>query len=262
MYFQRIGASGYALGKIKIAAAAASPAACGCAMPRSSTTCARRSTSASAPCCRAMRLDRLGADHRQARRHLDAGQRRDVHFKPRARAVDLRLSHGGGGRHRVLFHSRGARADPVARQPPSDQEMGGGRRRSLAAAFYLLLSGAEVATQRSFIMIAIVLVGVMVDRPTLTFRTLTVAALRRVAAGAGSGGASELPDVVCGDARADRRLSTRPAVARQRRHVARRARGAVGRARDRRAHPRVAGRRARHHALCRLSFPPRSRLTA
>jgi competence protein ComEC len=45
-----------------------------------------------------------------------------------------------------------------------------------AATFYLLLSGAEVATQRSFIMIAIVLIGVMVDRPTLTFRTLTVAA--------------------------------------------------------------------------------------
>jgi competence protein ComEC len=42
---------------------------------------------------------------------------------------------------------------------------------------YLLLSGAEVATQRSFIMVAIVLIGVMVDRPTLTFRTLTVAAL-------------------------------------------------------------------------------------
>jgi competence protein ComEC len=46
-----------------------------------------------------------------------------------------------------------------------------------AASFYLLLSGAEVATQRSFIMIAIVLVGVLVDRPTLTFRTLTAAAL-------------------------------------------------------------------------------------
>jgi competence protein ComEC len=46
-----------------------------------------------------------------------------------------------------------------------------------AAAFYLLLSGAEVATQRSFVMIAIVLIGVMVDRPTLTFRTLTAAAL-------------------------------------------------------------------------------------
>jgi competence protein ComEC len=45
-----------------------------------------------------------------------------------------------------------------------------------AAAFYLALSGAEVATQRAFIMIAIVLIGVMIDRPTLTFRTLTVAA--------------------------------------------------------------------------------------
>jgi competence protein ComEC len=45
-----------------------------------------------------------------------------------------------------------------------------------AAAFYLALSGAEVATQRSFIMIAIVLIGVLVDRQTLTFRTITVAA--------------------------------------------------------------------------------------
>ena len=47
----------------------------------------------------------------------------------------------------------------------------------VAAAFYLLLSGAEVATQRSFIMIAIVLVGIMLDRPTLTFRTIAVAAI-------------------------------------------------------------------------------------
>jgi len=47
----------------------------------------------------------------------------------------------------------------------------------LAAAFYLLLSGAEVATQRAFIMTAIVLVGVMVDRPALTLRNLALAAL-------------------------------------------------------------------------------------
>ena len=46
----------------------------------------------------------------------------------------------------------------------------------VVAAFYLALSGAEVATQRSFIMIAIVLIGVMVDRQTFTFRTITVAA--------------------------------------------------------------------------------------
>jgi competence protein ComEC len=47
----------------------------------------------------------------------------------------------------------------------------------VAATLYLLLSGAEVATQRSYIMIAIVLTGVMIDRPTLTFRTLSVAAI-------------------------------------------------------------------------------------
>ncbi len=45
------------------------------------------------------------------------------------------------------------------------------------AAFYLLLSGAEVATKRSFIMTAIVLIGVMFDRPALTLRTIAVAAL-------------------------------------------------------------------------------------
>jgi competence protein ComEC len=44
-------------------------------------------------------------------------------------------------------------------------------------AFYLVLSGNQVATQRSFIMIAVVLVGVLLDRPTLTMRTLTIAAL-------------------------------------------------------------------------------------
>jgi competence protein ComEC len=49
---------------------------------------------------------------------------------------------------------------------------------ALIAAFgYLLLSGAEVATQRSFIMTAVVLVGVMADRPALTLRTLAIAAL-------------------------------------------------------------------------------------
>jgi competence protein ComEC len=47
----------------------------------------------------------------------------------------------------------------------------------LVTSFYLVLSGAEVATQRSYIMIAIVLIGVMLDRPILTFRTVTIAAL-------------------------------------------------------------------------------------
>ncbi|MDB5656165.1 MAG: competence protein ComEC [Tardiphaga sp.] len=51
-----------------------------------------------------------------------------------------------------------------------------------AALFYLLLSGAEVATQRSFFMTAVVLIAVMVDRRAITFRTLAVAAMIVLAA--------------------------------------------------------------------------------
>lgn len=47
----------------------------------------------------------------------------------------------------------------------------------IAALFYLLLSGAEVATQRSFLMTAVVLVAIIVDRRAITFRTLAIAAL-------------------------------------------------------------------------------------
>jgi competence protein ComEC len=47
----------------------------------------------------------------------------------------------------------------------------------LAALFYLLLSGAEVATQRSFVMTGLLLFAVMLDRSALTFRNLALAAL-------------------------------------------------------------------------------------
>jgi len=47
----------------------------------------------------------------------------------------------------------------------------------MVTGFYLVLSGNQVATQRSFIMIAVVLLGALFDRPTLTMRTLTVAAM-------------------------------------------------------------------------------------
>lgn len=47
----------------------------------------------------------------------------------------------------------------------------------IAALFYLLLSGAEVATQRSFYMTGLLLLAVMLDRTALTFRNLALAAL-------------------------------------------------------------------------------------
>ena len=46
-----------------------------------------------------------------------------------------------------------------------------------ATGFYLLLSGSDVAAQRSFYMTAVVLIAVMVDRRAITFRTLAVSAL-------------------------------------------------------------------------------------
>src|SRR6185437_459692 len=73
------------------------------------------------------RIDRVGADYRQARCDLRAGQQCDVHLEPRARAVDLRLSHGDHCRHRVLLPSRGTCSHPFACDTPADQEMGGGR---------------------------------------------------------------------------------------------------------------------------------------
>ncbi|MGH6683343.1 MAG: ComEC/Rec2 family competence protein, partial [Pseudolabrys sp.] len=76
----------------------------------------------------------------------------------------------------VFFFIRGILAliPSLAGRKPIKKWAAGG---ALAAAtFYLVLSGAGVATQRSFVMIAIVLIGVMVDRRALTFRTLTIAA--------------------------------------------------------------------------------------
>ncbi len=46
----------------------------------------------------------------------------------------------------------------------------------LAGLGYLLISGASVATQRAFIMVAVAFFAVFLDRPALTMRTLAVAA--------------------------------------------------------------------------------------
>ena len=45
-----------------------------------------------------------------------------------------------------------------------------------ASAFYLLLSGASVPTQRSFVMIAVALIAIIVDRSALSMRTVAIAA--------------------------------------------------------------------------------------
>ncbi|MCO4316516.1 ComEC family competence protein [Phyllobacterium sp. 21LDTY02-6] len=49
------------------------------------------------------------------------------------------------------------------------------------SAFYLLLSGADVAAQRSFIMLSIMLLAVLVDRAALSMRNLALAAMVTIA---------------------------------------------------------------------------------
>jgi len=46
-----------------------------------------------------------------------------------------------------------------------------------AGAFYLAISGAGIATQRAFIMLAIMLLAIMLDRPAISMRNVAIAAL-------------------------------------------------------------------------------------
>jgi len=45
------------------------------------------------------------------------------------------------------------------------------------AVFYLFISGASIATQRAFIMILIMFVAIMLDRPAITLRNIAIAAI-------------------------------------------------------------------------------------
>ena len=131
----------------------------------------------------------------------------------------------------------------------------------LVTAFYLVLSGAEVATQRSFIMIAIVLIGVMLDRPILTLRTVTIAALIVLLFA---------PEAVVHPSFQMSFAATLALIAGYERGIpwaragarffAGRPRGALGRARDVKPYSRFARRRSRHYALRRVSLSPHGAL--
>jgi len=47
----------------------------------------------------------------------------------------------------------------------------------MGALFYLLISGASIATQRAFIMIMIMFIAIMLDRPAITLRNIAIAAV-------------------------------------------------------------------------------------
>ena len=114
MYFQGIGASGFVMGGIKTL----DPPFSGglvAALRRihaGVARCHRRADPHRAQRRQPRHRNRVA--HRTARRHLGAGERRDVHLRPRPRAVDFRISHGGRRRRGVLCGPRAAGADPGA----------------------------------------------------------------------------------------------------------------------------------------------------
>ena len=124
-----IGASGFAAGTHQACSRRPSRAACGCASrasSKASATAIDARIRATIPGDAGAIASALITGKRDAL--TPPGQRRDVHLEHRPRAVDLRLSHGGGRRRRVLRGAGAARAGAGAGAAPSDQEMGGARR--------------------------------------------------------------------------------------------------------------------------------------
>jgi ComEC/Rec2-related protein len=176
MYAQQIGASGYALGKIKVVDAKSKPSFW--------VRYASVLDSTRAPIDR--RIHAVLPGDRRAIASALITVTRDAITPPVNDAMYISsLAHvlSISGYHMavvagiVFFVVRGSLAlvPPLATRRPIKKWAAGIA--LTAVFFYMLLSGSEVATQRSFVMIAIVLIGIMLDRPTLTFRTISIAAL-------------------------------------------------------------------------------------
>ncbi len=176
MYFQRIGASGYALGAIKVKAP---PVARGFWLRYATVIDNLREA-----IDKRMRAI-IAGDNGSIASALITGKRDAISTPVNDAMYVSSLAHvlSISGYHMAvvagivffIFRAGLALVPSLANRYPIKKWAAFGA--LIAATFYLLLSGAEVATQRSYIMIAIVLLGVMLDRPTLTFRTISVAAM-------------------------------------------------------------------------------------
>ena len=104
--------------------------------------------------------------------------RRSAGLEPRASAGDLGAAHGAADRLRLRRAAgRLALVPPLALRLPVKKIAAAGA--LVAAAVYLALSGGNVATQRAFVMVAVMLAAVLVDRRALTLRSVAMAALHR-----------------------------------------------------------------------------------
>jgi competence protein ComEC len=175
LYFQRIGATGFVLGEIKRPQAPA-------AIPRYLRAKAAVASVRDAIDLRIRSL--IPGDAGAIASALITGKRDAISTQTNEAMYVSSLAHvlSISGYHMALvagvvfFAVRGllALSSNLAIRRPIKKWASGA---ALAAATgYLLLSGAEIATQRAYIMTTVVLVGVMLDRPALTLRTLALAA--------------------------------------------------------------------------------------
>ena len=245
MYFQRIGASGYVLGAIRPATAPSAPSL-------------RLRFAAMVDAMREGINQRIHAvlpgDRGSIASALITGKRNAISTPVSDAFYISSLAHvlAISGFHMAVvagiafFFIRASLAlvpSLASRQPIKKWAAAG----ALATAcYYLVLSGASVSTQRSFIMIAIVLVGVMLDRPALTLRTIAVAAF---------GVLLLTPEAIVHPSFQMSFAATLALIAAyqyglpwraQGRHAADAARGALGRARDRGHYSGLVCRRSRH----------------
>lgn len=176
MYFQEIGASGYALGKIKVVPPPAQPS--GWLRYAAVVEGIREGIDdrirAILPGDRGAIASALITGKRDA---ISTPVNDAMYISSLAHVLSISGYHMAVVAGIVFFVIRAglALSPSLATRRPIKKWAAAGA--LVAAFFYLLLSGAEVATQRSFIMVAIVLIAVMTDRSAITFRTLTVAAL-------------------------------------------------------------------------------------
>ncbi|HEY0303130.1 MAG TPA: ComEC/Rec2 family competence protein, partial [Rhizomicrobium sp.] len=176
MYFQRIGASGYVLGKIR----AETPPLDGGAWLRYAAffdhlrEAMDRRIRAVIPGDRGAIASALITGKRDA---ISTPVNDAMYISSLAHVLSISGYHIAVVAGIVCFVVRAglALAPSLATRRPIKKWAAGAA--LFGATFYLLLSGSEVATQRSYIMIAIVLIGVTIDRAAITFRTLSVAAI-------------------------------------------------------------------------------------
>jgi len=176
MYFQGLGASGYALGAIKTAAAPDAPDAplrFAMAVESFRATVDNR-IRAILPGDRGAIASALITGKRDA---ISTAVNDAMYISSLGHVLSISGYHMAVVAGIVFFVIRAllALSPSLAANRPIKKWAAAGA--LAAASFYLVMSGAAVATQRSYIMTAIVLIGVMADRPAITFRTLTIAAL-------------------------------------------------------------------------------------